>query len=98
MIASPLSAIVPRMQIRKKQERPMDDRISDLARARRPRYHRRVGAAGLNADVIRFIPRPAAGRGPTDFPTIAFRTTDAANESAGTSPREHVQSEDDGLT
>jgi hypothetical protein len=52
----------------------------------------------LTADVIRFIPRPAAGRGPTDFPTIAFRAVSEANECADTSPCDHVQSEHDGLT
>ena len=51
----------------------------------------------MTADVIRFIPRPTAGRGPTDFRTIAFRTAGAANECAETAPCEHVQSEDDGL-
>jgi hypothetical protein len=97
MIASPLSAIMPRMQIQE-QERPMDDRISDLAGARRPPHHRRVGATGLTADVIRFIPRPKVGRGPTDFPTIAFRTAGAATECPDAVRREHVQSKDDGLT
>ena len=76
----------------------MDDRISDLAGARRPRHHRRVGAAGLTADVIRFIQRPTAGHGPTDFPTIAFRVAGEANECADIAPCEHVESEDDGLT
>ena len=28
----------------------------------------------MSADIIRFIPRPKRSRGPTDFPTIAFRS------------------------
>ena len=28
----------------------------------------------MSADIIRFIPRPKRRRGPTDFPTIAFRS------------------------
>ena len=28
----------------------------------------------MSADIIQFIPRPKSARGPTDFPTIAFRS------------------------
>jgi hypothetical protein len=73
----------------------MDDRISDLACARRPRRNRRVGSTRVNADIIRFIPRPALGRGPTDFPTIAFRTAAQPDECADTAPCEYVASDND---
>jgi hypothetical protein len=44
----------------------------------------------MTADIIRFIPRPARGRGPTDFPTIAFRSAQP-DKSPDTAPCEYVQ-------
>jgi hypothetical protein len=73
----------------------MDDRISDLAGARRPGFNRRMGGAVVSADVIRFIPRPTPDRGPTDFPTLAFRLAQP-NECVDTAPCEYVQPENDG--
>jgi hypothetical protein len=49
----------------------------------------------MTADIIRFIPRPARGRGPTDFPTIAFRGAEP-NECADTAPCEYVRPDNDG--
>jgi hypothetical protein len=49
----------------------------------------------MSADVIRFIPRPARGREPTDFPTIAFRSVQL-DACADTAPCEYVQRENDG--
>jgi hypothetical protein len=68
----------------------MDDRISDLAGARRPGCNGHMGGAVMTADIIRFIPRPARGRGPTDFPTIAFRSAQP-DKSPDTAPCEYVQ-------
>jgi hypothetical protein len=73
----------------------MNDSVSDLARARRPRHDRRVGSAGMSADIIRFIPRPKPGLGPTDFPTIAFRSASPAEECADTAPCECLPSDHD---
>jgi hypothetical protein len=73
----------------------MDDRISDIACARRPRRDRRVGGTRMNADVIRFIPRPAPDRGPTDFPTVAFRAAAHPDEHADTAPCEYVAPDGD---
>ena len=50
----------------------------------------------MTADVIRFIPPPATGRGPTDFPTIAFRSASHARESTDTAPCEYLPSDHDG--
>jgi hypothetical protein len=74
----------------------MNDCVSDLARARRSRLDRRVGDAGMTADIIRFIPRPTPSRGPTDFPTIAFRSASPAEECADTAPCECLASDHDG--
>ncbi len=49
----------------------------------------------MNADVIRFIPRPARGRGPTDFPTIAFRSAEEPDNCADTAPCEYVAPDND---
>ena len=73
----------------------MNDRISDLARACRPRRDRRVGGTGMSADIIRFIPRPKPGLGPTDFPAIAFRSA-SPEECADTAPCECLPSDYDG--
>ena len=73
----------------------MNDCVSDLARARRSRLDRRVGGAGMTADIIRFIPRPNPGRGPTDFPTIAFRSA-SPDDCADTAPCECLPSDHDG--
>jgi hypothetical protein len=74
----------------------MNDRISDLARARMLRHDRRLGGAGVTADIIRFIPRPTPGPGPTDFPTIAFRSASPAEECADTAPCECLPSDHGG--
>ena len=73
----------------------MDDSISYIACARRPRRDRRVGDTRMNADVFRFIPRPTPGRGPTDFPTIAFRAAAHPDEYADTAPSEYVAPDSD---
>jgi hypothetical protein len=49
----------------------------------------------MNADVIRFIPRPTPSRGPTDFPAIAFRGADQPAECADTAPCEYVAPDND---
>jgi hypothetical protein len=49
----------------------------------------------MSADIIRFIPRPNGGRGPTDFPTIVFRST-RPEPCADTAPCEYVPPHDDG--
>jgi len=55
---------------------------------------RDIGANFVSAEIIRFIPRPKHGREPTDFPTIAFRTSvrpdDPALDHADTAPCEYV--------
>jgi hypothetical protein len=62
----------------------MNDRISDIARADRPRVHRPLGGAVVSADIIQFIPRPAPKSRPTDFPTIAFRRPPSLEANAAT--------------
>ena len=51
----------------------------------------------MSAEIIRFIARPADDRGPTDFPTIAFRSVlqskKQAPDAADTAPREYVRAE-----
>jgi hypothetical protein len=48
----------------------------------------------MSAEISRFVPRPKHGREPTDFPTIAFRTSvrpdDPALDHADTAPCEYV--------
>ena len=51
-----------------------DDRLSDLARARWPRRHRRIGGILMSTDIIQFIPRPKRDDVQTDFPAIALRS------------------------
>jgi hypothetical protein len=55
--------------------RHVDDRLSDIPRAHRPRCHRRIGGVLVNTEIIQFIPRPNRDDVQTDFPTIAFRAT-----------------------
>jgi hypothetical protein len=62
----------------------MNDCVSDIAGADRPRVHRPMGGAVVSADIIQFIPRPAAKGGPTDFPTIAFRRPPLREVNAAT--------------
>jgi hypothetical protein len=76
----------------------MDDRISDLARARRPRDGHRVGRARLTADVIRFIRAPRAAAGRRIFRPSHFVARPGADESADTAPCEYVRPDDDGRT
>ena len=54
--------------------RDADGRLSDLARAHRPRRHRRIGGGLVSTEIIQFIPRPKLNDAQTDFPTIAFRS------------------------
>ena len=54
--------------------READDRLPDIARARRSRCHRRIGGVLVSTDVIQIIPRPKRDDVQTDFPTIAFRS------------------------
>ena len=54
--------------------RDADDRLPDIARARRPRCPRSIGGVFVSAEIIQFIPRPGHNDAPTDFPTIAFRS------------------------
>jgi hypothetical protein len=74
----------------------MDDRISDLTRRSGARRDRRVGRAGMSAEVVRFISPPRGAHAPTDFPTIAFRTRVRPDEletaDADTAPCELVPS------
>ena len=74
----------------------MNDRVSDLAGRLRPRRHPRLGNTGVTADIIGFIDPPARGRDPTDFPTIAFRSTRGPDKCSGTAPSEYVQPDDEG--
>jgi hypothetical protein len=62
--------------------RAMHDCVSGIARARGPVRARHLGAIVVSADIIRFIPRPKSHREPTDFPTIAFRSTVRSDELA----------------
>jgi hypothetical protein len=72
----------------------MNDRISDLARARVPGRNRCVRRNVVSAEVVRFIPRPRRGGKVTDFPTIAFRTAVGAEDHADTAPCEYVAPHD----
>ena len=60
--------------------RDADDRLPDIARARRPHRYHRIGGIFVSAEIIQFIARPKRGDTQTDFPTIAFRS--AAQDSA----------------
>jgi len=50
-----------------------NDRLPDLVRARRSRFHRHIGGFLVTADIIQFIPRPKRNDVQTDFPAIVFR-------------------------
>jgi hypothetical protein len=54
--------------------RGADDRLPDIARARRSRHHHRIGGFIVSIEIIQVIPRPKRNDGQTDFPTIAFRS------------------------
>jgi hypothetical protein len=71
----------------------MNDRVSDLARARVPGRDRRVGGNVVSAEVVRFIPRPRDSGEATDFPAIAFRFAAEAGDHADTAPCEYVAPE-----
>jgi hypothetical protein len=75
----------------------MNDRISDLARARISDRSRRIGSRVVSAEVVRFIPRPSGrnAAGSTDFPTIAFRSAPGADDRADTAPCEYLATEHD---
>lgn len=73
----------------------MDDRISDLTRRSGARRDRRVGRAGMSAEVVRFISPPRRdSKAATDFPTIAFRAVvemkDSRSARADTAPPDIV--------
>jgi hypothetical protein len=55
-------------------ERGRHDRVFDLAGFGGADRDRGVGGIFMSAEIIQFIPRPNRDRGPTDFPTIAFRS------------------------
>lgn len=73
----------------------MDDRVSDLARARVPGRNRGAGRSVVSAEVVRFIPRPRSGSEATDFPTIAFRSVAAVDDHLDTAPCEYVVPHDE---
>jgi hypothetical protein len=73
-----------------KRGQAMNDRISDLARARVPGRDRRVGGNVVSADVVRFIPRPRSSGDTTDFPAVAFHMPAPAEDHADTAPCEYV--------
>jgi hypothetical protein len=78
-------------------ERSMHDRVSDIARPGRPGRDRGVGGNFVSAEIIQFIRGPRRHREPSDFPTIAFRSTarpdDLAMDHADTAPSEYVRPE-----
>jgi hypothetical protein len=65
------TAIMPHISIFRREA---DDRVPDIARARQPCCHCRIGGVIVNADIIQFISRPKREDAQTDFPAIAFRT------------------------
>lgn len=68
---SACTAIMPHISI---FWRDADDRLPDIARAHRPRCHRRIGGIHVSAEIIQLIPRLGRDDAQTDFPTIAFRS------------------------
>ena len=83
------TAIMPHVFV---VEREADDRLPDIARARRPDCHRRIGGMLVSAEIIRLIPRPRRDDEQTDFPTIAFRSAvpDLTMNHADAVPCKHV--------
>jgi hypothetical protein len=75
-------------------QRGKHDRISDIARIGRTGRYRGVGGIFVSAEIIRFIRGPKHHRGPTDFPTIAFRSVvrrdDQTMDHSDTAPCEYV--------
>ena len=63
-----------------------------IARAHRPRCHRRIGGVLVSAEIIQFIPRPGRNDAQTDFPTIAFRSAvhDPAVDPVDVAPDKHA--------
>jgi hypothetical protein len=55
-------------------KREANDRLSDIARARRIDRHRGLGGVLVSAEIIQLMPRPGHDSERTDFPAIAFRT------------------------
>ena len=72
--------------------READDRLPNIARARRPRCHRRIGGVVVSAEIIQFIVRPKRDDTQTDFPTIAFRSAvqDPAVNPVDVAPDKHA--------
>jgi hypothetical protein len=63
-------AIMPHIYFK----READDRLLDIARARRIDRHRDLGGVFVSAEVVQLMPSPGHGSEQTDFPAIAFRT------------------------
>jgi hypothetical protein len=81
-------AIMPHVSFR----READDRLSDLARTRRSRCHRRIGGVLVSTDIIQIIPRPKHDDAQTDFPAIAFRSArqDPVTDPVDAAPDKHA--------
>jgi len=81
------TAIMPHIFLRE-----ADDRLSDIACARRPDRHRDIGGKFVIAEIVQFIRRPGHNDEQTDFPTIAFRSAaqDLTMDHADATPCEHT--------
>jgi hypothetical protein len=53
--------------------RKTDDRLPDLARPGRARYHRGPGVRIVSADIVQFIPRPRRNRVSAIFPSVVLK-------------------------
>jgi hypothetical protein len=86
---SACTAIMPHVSFLR---RDADDRLPDIARAHRPRCHRRIGGVFVSAEIIQFIPRPKRDDAQTDFPAIAFRSAvqDPAVDPVDVAPGKHA--------
>jgi hypothetical protein len=67
--------------------------MTAIARAHRPRCHRRIGGIVVSAEIIQFIPRPKRDDTQTDFPAIAFRSAvqDPAIDPVDVAPDKHAE-------
>jgi hypothetical protein len=63
-------AIMPHIYFK----REANDRVSDIARARRIDCHCDLGGVFLSAEIIQLMRSPGCDSEHTDFPAIAFRT------------------------
>ena len=63
--------------------------MTAIARAHRPRCHRRIGGLLVSFDIIQIIPRPKRDDAQAGFPVVAFRSarqhpaTDPADAAPG---------------